>query len=96
MCYKLKANPNSDPPSYRARLMCFMLEWVVPVPCTCCPTGEYVLKSDEPDAPAEEANAVAVYVGGNSALGTRHLWQADGRYRVTDCGGDTIRLIRAG
>lgn len=83
-CYniycKLTPKPNTMPPEYRTQCMCFALEWFIPVPCCCCPAADFTLAPDDPDAPADEQRAIAIYVGGNDVVGRRHIWTDEGKF----------------
>jgi len=81
--WKITPKPMSEPPEYRTQCMCFGLEWIIPIPCCCCPAGDFKLQPDDPNATGDEEGAY-IFQGGNSIVGKRHVWKEDGKFISKD------------
>ena len=77
--WKITPTPQTQPPAYRTEWMCCLLNCALPIPCCCCPPGEFTLQEANPEAPLSE-QGVATYTGGNSVVGKEHIWTEDGKF----------------
>ena len=89
--WKITLKTNADPPAYTSQCMCFTLEWVIPIPCCCCPAENFTLQPEDPEARPDEVDCT-IY----QAPMTRHVWKADGKLlSKSKFGNDSMKWIRS-
>jgi len=80
------------PAGYSEQCYCFMLEWLVPVPCCCCPEEHLTLQPPDVERPASDEGA-EIYT--NASGKTTHVWREHGKYeRKGPCDSDTFTRWR--
>eukprot|EP00411_Alexandrium_monilatum_P092933 CAMPEP_0175754534 /NCGR_PEP_ID=MMETSP0097-20121207/62902_1 /TAXON_ID=311494 /ORGANISM="Alexandrium monilatum, Strain CCMP3105" /LENGTH=165 /DNA_ID=CAMNT_0017063497 /DNA_START=37 /DNA_END=534 /DNA_ORIENTATION=- len=79
--FKLTPKPESHPPAYKQQCMCFMLYWIIPVPCCCCPASTLAMQQADPEAPADEEGA-EVYASASGCGRERHVWRQPAQYQA--------------
>ena len=81
---EVKTPQPDDPgaPAYTQHCWCCALEWIIPIPCCCCPKMEMVPQLADPDGPSVEEGA-EVYVSKQQGWNKeKHTWTREGFYTV--------------
>jgi len=93
--HKITPVEGASPPAYDQKYLCFMLEWLVPIPCCCQPTNRMVLQPLLEGEVAADLEGAEVYESTITQCGgkAKHVWREQGKFEAKGTCGDRYRHV---